>query len=490
MKHFFIVLASLITSLLIVAFPIYGSNSMIVSAAPVDNNCYTLDQWLQYYNMSDSDKYIYAKVIYRYGSSDGFGSYDCASIFFKTSSNINPMYNWDEQNSIFTAYGGKFNVKRSIGSNNGPDYYAPRDAHYQWGSENVTFDLVNQTFNVPNAGYTIQTLLDFQTNYVELDPHPDLDITFTPSLSGNVDRTVNGTLSEEIVMEVDNHSSHGAQIMLAIVPHGGSISFYDNSDSLQDKDVSGVVNPNASNFTFIWWSDEFNYNFDSTIQTTSPHAHAPDFSEMFVATKQISPSPWHYIAPRQNDYVHKFSWSQIPLDKYSTYDVYVYALINDYGYASRQAAFPSGDYYVDYSDIEIVYSSSFTLQNGYTFNVNDRSNGNYVVDTAAQLTNLGLSSKGYIDDDNTAHIEEKTVNDFLENHKSKMSDWQDWYQQPVISGSSSQSTSFDSVSSIITPFVKFISSGINLLPSIFQSVFYLGLFAIVCLAIFKRVIQS
>ena len=359
-----------------------------------------------------------------------------------------------------------------------------------FNTDSLTFD----GFSVPNAcwqqttsGCTYQ-LFDFHSNISALNPVLDVDVYFSPDLSGDVDRSVDGVISEEFYIDISNHSRFGVQCLMAIVPHGGNIDFYDRNDSLQDKDVSGVVAPNSSNFKFIWWSDEVNYNFDSTIQTSSPHAHHPDFAETFVASKQISPCPWHYVGAQQPNYRHYFSWTQIPLEKYNSYDVLVYAVRNDYGFASRQAAFSEGDYFIDYDEIQLVYYSTFTLQNGYVFNVNDTSNGNYVVDNASQLTNLGLSSKGYFDDNNDVHIEGKSVNDFLETHQSLMSNWQEAYQRPVVSGSTN-SNSFDSVNSIISPFMRFINNTFSYFPSPIQTCFYIGFIAIVVLAILKKVMS-
>lgn len=381
------------------------------------------------------------------------------------------------------------------------EYATAEGVRFWYGStasSNVTYNTNTQRFggsgDIASAlfknGSRHETInvFNFQSNISVLNPVLDVDVFFSPDLSGDVDRSVDGVISEEFYIDISNHSRFGVQCLMAIVPHGGNIDFYDRNDSLQDKDVSGVVAPNSSNFKFLWWSDEVNYNFDSTIQTSSPHAHHPDFAETFVASKQISPCPWHYVGALQPNYRHYFSWTQIPLEKYNCYDVLVYAVRNDYGFASRQAAFPEGDYFIDYDEIQLVYNSTFTLQNGYVFNVNDTSNGNYVVDNAAQLTNLGLSSKGYFDDNNDVHIEGKSVNDFLETHQSLMSNWQEAYQRPVISGSSN-SNSFDSVNSIISPFMRFINNTFSYFPSPIQTCFYIGFIAIVVLAILKKVMS-
>ena len=345
----------------------------------------------------------------------------------------------------------------------------------------------NNIFNTTGITYTYY---EIRTNYpININTGLNIDVSFTPALSGDVDRTINGRVYDSFDINIDNHCNFGVQVFMAIVPHSGSIEFYDRTDHYQDEMVSGAININSSNYKFIWWSSETNYNYDSLIQTDGSYAHHhhPVSSEVFTATKQISATPWHYVPANQSGYVHRFDRSQIPLDEYNSYDVLVYAVRNDYGYASRQAAFPNGDYFIDYDDIECVYESTFKLTNGYKFDINNRNHGNYIVDDGSKAINYGLSSIGTFDENDNVIIEERGIDQFIKNYDKIMSDYQESRVSHNFSGYSSTDTSFDQVDNTINPFMRFIKYTFDYLPDGIQVTFYIGFTAVVVLAIIRKV---
>lgn len=331
-------------------------------------------------------------------------------------------------------------------------------------------------------------LHDFRTNFDDIGPDLyDIDVSFSPDLSGNVDRKINGNVSEELSITVENHSRFDVQVLMTIVPRGGSLNFYDRTDDAQDKQISSVYAAD-SEFSFVWWSDEWNYNFDSMIQTSSPHAHHANFSEVYTCSKQYGACPWHFVASGRS-VTHKFNWSQIDLVEYGQYDVLVYAIRCDCGIVSRQAAYDDADYFVDYSNIQLVYSSSFTLTNGYKFDLNDYSNGNYPVHSSAESINLGWSSKGYVDKDTgETVIKDKKLSDYLDKQHEIQNRWNLEYSQNVYTDSSGSVS--PSLKSHFDSFLGFVNYIFNRLPGDVHSIYIYGFVCIVVLGIIFKVVRS
>lgn len=355
----------------------------------------------------------------------------------------------------------------------------------------ITLDTTTNVLNLYSSNGTLYKSYiyhDMRTNFDNIGSDQyDIDVSFTPDLSGNVDRKINGNVSEELSITVENHSRFDVQVLMTIVPRGGSLNFYDRSDDSQDKQISSVYAAD-SEFSFVWWSDEWNYNFDSMIQTSSPHAHHANFSEVYTCSKQYGACPWHFVASGRS-VTHKFNWSQIDLVEFGQYDVLVYALRCDSGIVSRQAAYDDADYFVDYSNIQLVYSSSFTLTNGYKFDLNDYSNGNYPVHSSAESINLGWSSKGYVDKDTgVTVIKDKKLSDYLDKQHEIQNQWDLEYSQNVYTGSSGSVS--PSLKSHFNSFLGFVNYIFNRLPGDVHSIYIYGFVCIVVLGIIFKVVRS
>lgn len=326
---------------------------------------------------------------------------------------------------------------------------------------------------------------DFTTNLIAIEDNYNVNVSFSPILSGNVDRKDNnGNTLESFRMTVDNYSRFDVQILMTIVKHGSNISFYSPSVggtlALQRVITSG--NP-----VFTWWKDSPNYTFDSTIteEQNFAHAHHPDVSTFYNVEKQYGPSPWHIVGANNGHLVQDFDWTQINLEDHGNYDVLVYAVRNDYGIPSRQALSSDYDYYVDYSDIQLVYSSNFTLTNPYKYDSNNKNHGNYSLMNDVLLSS---TSKDYIDSNGDVH-EGKELNDLLNKQKEREGEWFSNYSADTsyldteyysASVPSSFKNSYNS-------FISFVSSIFDRFPGDIKNIYKYSFLAICVLGIIKKV---
>lgn len=498
MKKFIVSIIGIITIMLYIASPIFSihTHAAEFTLPLVDvcedcvsgntyNNCYPLSNFL---NIEES--YVDFYAIYFYGRNSSNSETETVMIKFKTAdvvfeNNILSIDNavdcalsWYDQTTNRSCFFNNatldFNKRQFLFYDNGSN------AQLMWFFENQIFnEICVVKSNIPeflNSGGL------------------NLEVNFTPSLVGNVDRKINGIVSEDFQIEIINHSkSVNAQCLMAICPSGQDINFYDRTDSAQDGIISGVISAD-SKYNYLWWSDEWNYNYTSTIQTSFAHAHHPVAEETFTTEKTLGPCPWHYVGA-DGTLRHSFSWSQINLEKFGTYTVYVYAVQCNDEVASRQAAFPTAPHYVDYSAIECVYSSNFTLTNGYTYDQNNTAHGNYVTKGNSSYDSqiLGWSSKGTMDSNGNVDIKAKDLQNYLDTQRNKMSDYTDSYISPNWDNSPYQPHNNGSVSTSLKShfnnFMSFINYGFGKLPNDIRSLYIYGFVAVVVLAIVFKVVK-
>lgn len=316
----------------------------------------------------------------------------------------------------------------------------------------------------------------------------DISVSFTPVLSGNVDRKdSNGQTLESFKMTVTNHSRFDVQICMAIVKHGSLISFYNPSEGGQlalQRVISG------GNPVFVWWSETPNYCFDSLVREDQnfAHEHHPDVSTFYNVEKQYGPCPWRIVGKENGVLNHTFDWSQINLEDHGNYDVFVYALRNDYGIPSRQAFSDSYDYYVDYSKIHMVYGSNFTLTNGYTFDPNNKKNGTYAYTGNDVL--LASTSKDYYDGDGNLH-QGKELQDLIDKQKEREGEWYSEFQNTgrYIGSDSTSGSIPSSLKSHFNSFMSFVSYVFNQLPGDIKTIYIYGFVALVALGIVLKVMK-
>lgn len=334
------------------------------------------------------------------------------------------------------------------------------------------------------------TFIDFQTNIFDLGQDKMIvSVDFTPSLMGNVDRTVSGSVSEDLEIKVKNESNFGIQYLFAILPSDKNIHFYEPGAGSTSA-ISYVYDPLDP--VYVYWSQEWNYFYQSDITASdSGHAHHPDYASIFKAVKTLSSCPWHYVGKGET-VTHKFKWSQINLKTDTKYTVKVFAVRNDYNLASRQAQFEDGDYYVDYSAIDCVYASGFTLTNGYTYNPKDTSYGNILYNSTSDLMRDSWASSATEDEDGKLDVTQKDLSWYFNNHKyieDAVGDWKDnlTYTYPSYGTSpGSSSFRFSGLLDTTSSFFTFISNSLGFFPSIILEVISLALVSFLVLAIIRR----
>lgn len=381
----------------------------------------------------------------------------------------------------------------------------------------IIFDSnTNELFRVRDNGEQVSYITDgfsfnvFETNMFEADSDElDIDVIFTPTLSGSCDFTreiVNnvpplasspldkpeeGTYTHKIhsnnfSIDVRNNSKFGVQILMAIVPEGDSLSFYSplTSSHLQ---VASVYDSKTSPL-FVWWSEEWNFFYDAVIDTKYS-------SSSFTCSKQLSNIPWHFVSGKSS-ITHDFSLDQMKIQQGVKYDVLVYAVKCDYGCASRQSAFEDNDFYVDYSSIQLVYSSNFWITFPVTFNQNSTYGGNCVFTQPGEALTEGWKSKGYIDSfTGETVIKSKDFNSFSE-EAAKITGDPSYYHPSGHSptdwdsinpgDSSGNSSNYSSLTSNTQGFFSFLKSVLSYFPSSIYSIISLALTSFLILAIIRR----
>ncbi|MCM1004528.1 MAG: hypothetical protein NC408_09340 [Candidatus Gastranaerophilales bacterium] len=496
---------------------VHASDIMSTDAVPYEGSSFyvhPLEQLLEQTN----PKYYFWYNTYK---QKGDGSYDIETKFIIYNDEISV----EEDNGVYTIsfLGRRGFFLYNIGHQSLPNY----DFNSLGSSDDVSKTLIfdsntNELFRVRDNSEQVSYITDgfsfnvFETNMFEADSNElDIDVIFTPNLSGSCDFThkiVNdvpplssnpldkpeGSTFEHTIqsnnfsIDVRNNSKFGVQVLMAIVPQGESLSFHSVSE-LGATAVSSVYDT-RTNPLFVWWSEEWNYFYDSLISHSD--TSFTDWGSKFTCSKQLSNVPWHYVGCKSS-ITHNFSLDQMKIQKGVKYDVLVYAVKCDYGCASRQSAFENADYYVDYSSIQLVYSSNFWITFSVEFNPNSTYGGNVVFTNPSEAVMEGWKSKGYIDPvTGETVIKSKNFNDYSDanskitgdptnNHPDVGAAW--GIGDSPGSSSGFGLTSFTSLTGTIRSFFGFLSTTLSYFPSNIYSVISLALTSFLILAIIRRV---
>ena len=301
---------------------------------------------------------------------------------------------------------------------------------YGWG----TFEYFWNSAYHNNANYgSTLTYYDCYTNCPTLSAPAglDIDVLFTPELSGNVSRSYNSNglsyNSDKFIMEVTNNSDN-AQFAMFIVPSGDDITI----PALQWS-TSDIYSGNP---VFVYVKDEWIYD-SLTIG---------DFS-----SSSFKPSVLHYIKENETKY-YEIAWASMDIEPNTSYDVVVYAAESD------------SDYYVSLNtslEYEEVYRSTFYMSNPASYNPDNDITDNYSWNSS---------------------IDHKDLFDIT---KAQQDQWGNFYVNN--NNSVKGYLSFNSVSDIISSFMAFLKATFAYLPDGIQLTFYIGLTSLVVLAIIKKV---
>lgn len=298
-------------------------------------------------------------------------------------------------------------------------------ASYDIRSDNTfyAYDFVN------NGGLT------WQSNIPEPNPL-DLDVTFTPTLSGEVSRStvVNGInyTSDTFNMAVTNNGQN-AQFAMFIVPQGDSITI----PSLQWS-TSDIYSGNP---VFVYVKDEWIYDsltFDALNSSSA-----------------FKPSCLHYLAAGQT-MSYDIAWSSMKLTPNTSYDVVVYGAVSD-----------SPDYVSLNTSLEYeeVYRSTFSMSSVATFNPDNDLTDNYSWDNSKDNKELFTISKA---------TQDNWGNFAVNNNGGK------WYGSSNINSSLNTNQAFGT-------FFSFFSSVLSFFPAQYLTLIFIGLSALIVIGIIKAV---
>jgi len=370
-----------------------------------------------------------------------------------------------------------------------------QDYYYYFTSDYE--DIFSGSFNIDNsiASYPYcENFFYFETNipdfpYVDTISHPssglDVSVSFSPSLSGNVDRSVgsgsNISYLQNLSMTINNNSSFPCQYKFYIIKTNQSSH---RPWSASGSDSSSVVAQHQTVYdddpVFIYYSNEWVYsaNLDNSSDWYNGHPQ-----------KQNKSTEWHYLSSNSSNVIN-FKFSQINLQEGESYTAIVEAVRNDYDCASRLwvSAATSEGVYPEYKQLSIddkisVYSSSFTMlqYSDVKYDHNDNSNGINPYSNYSDLESYNWSYNAK---------EENGVTDYT--NKNLYTDSNSWYRQSYNTSNisyPSSSSSFNSSTTYISSFLSFVSSVLGYFPSSIFNIYALGMTSLVVIVLIKVVFR-
>lgn len=354
-----------------------------------------LTDFISYHDVSDDQYYVYFEDMTLYVERSGYNIYNLYSYFMYFDLDKIESSEYDSEADCYTL---QLTTGRSM-------YYAGTSMTILTGSDIFDDDSLpapsianNNTVNssVDCVKYypteskielyyngvlksTREDIKNFQSN---CDNVPslglDLTVTFNPSLSGQVIRTINqnGVEAESnyFSMDITNNSSKGVQFAMAIVNSGDKV----NISSILSVNGQGLYN--KSMIYCLAYKDWYYVYANHAVQ------------------KVYGLCTWHYIDSKST-YHRNFSWSQMNLEQGKYYDVVVWAIPNDYGCSSAVNNSKTNnlkDNGLLFENLEEVYRSTFTMLNPSEFDINDDSFGNVYLDPNDSSPKFDFI-EGYVD---------------------------------------------------------------------------------------------
>jgi len=218
---------------------------------------------------------------------------------------------------------------------------------------------------------TFYSVDNFYTNIEEFkEPEKMIEVTFTPELSGTIDRsfTKEGQLyySKTIDMQVKNVSKTNIQYKIGIFP--SNVTEWDDQKAI-----------------FIYFRPDTVYSSDLTNEQNF---------KLELPNLMSKNTYLHWLAPRESNY-QTFNYSQLPLEQNTEYRVLAYAIETPYLYGSEMIV----------SDYEEVYEDLFQLNAG---------NFKKEFDSVFKIKYLADVPYDYNDDSNGV-VPYKSIDDFHDN---------------------------------------------------------------------------
>lgn len=225
--------------------------------------------------------------------------------------------------------------------------------------------------NYTKSDGTFYSVDNFYTNIEEFkEPEKMIEVTFTPELSGTIDRsfTKEGQLyySKTIDMQVKNVSKTNIQYKIGIFP--SNVTEWDDQKAI-----------------FIYFRPDTVYSSDLTNEQNF---------KLELPNLMSKNTYLHWLAPRESNY-QTFNYSQLPLEQNTEYRVLAYAIETPYLYGSEMLV----------SDYEEVYEDLFQLNAG---------NFKKEFDSVFKIKYLADVPYDYNDDSNGV-VPYKSIDDFHDN---------------------------------------------------------------------------
>lgn len=334
--------------------------------------------------------------------------------------------------------------------------------------------------------YATYTLYDINSNfdYFNTGDIYNIDVTFSPDLSGNVDREldINGTKSmlSSLVMTVENHSIFDIQYDMRIYKK------VQNSHRSYDAMVS--------DYTFFDDDPIFMYYKNQWVYCTNY-----DDLNTFLnsdTVKENKPSFWHFLSSGSTDTV-TIDFSQINLLEGEEYTVTVRAIRNDYGISSEQIVYLSSSdpaipdlFQLQGDDIHTVYTSDFVMINYSDVKYDPNNNNNGVL---AYNGRDGLAARNnYQYSRNARESSDGTIDYTSRNLYTNQNSWLNQQRKDVIanhsfySGSNS-SNKFNSLVSESSSYFNLCKSVFSYLPWWVESLLIGGFIVLILIAVWHKI---
>lgn len=308
-------------------------------------------------------------------------------------------------------------------------------------------------------------------------------VSFSPSLSGNVDRSINSngvqSMRSQLYMQVVNQSRFPIQYKMAI--------YKKHQQTSRDWDLT--VGDNVfydSDPIFVYYSDSWVYCTNCDDENTFLNSDT---------VKENKASPWHYVAASSQDIV-TFDFSQINLLEGEEYSVYVYAVRNDYGFSSEQIVYlASSDpavaelKQIQGDNIETVYDSDFVMINysDVTYDPNNSKNGVKPFNGRDGFA----ATQQYSYSRNARENQDGSIDYSSRNLYTNPNSWLSQQRSNALTNHSTYSSGSvpASLNNHFNGFFAFVNSIFGHLPKDIQSIYIYGFTAIVVLGIILKVVK-
>ena len=507
----------LIPTLIVMMFNCVCYGQVVFSASAIDYNTlfhpFSESGLEDYYNITDSDA-VMSKV---HSSTGGFSYYVYA--LYATPGNYQNLLNGDNYTLNFTCV--LFN-DLSLITETDSFIYIQKGVQRVFRSEFKTdFSNVNNIFC--NSGYEDHYEMGFSYNKLNgtlktcwsfsgsmIDPNssdgnhyfyqasniPDfpffydfdsaasalnVEVVFTPQLSGEVDRSVtlddgSTAFKNSITMAVYNRSNFDVQYQMHIYRK-------------DDYPESGGVAPGVySVFTYYEKDWVYSHDLDSNADWWNK------------VEKQYKATHCHLVWSGRTDVV-TFDFNQLPLSEGVDYTVVVSAVRNDYKYASEHYVSDFEDVYPDLFQVQgsqIVFRSDFSMKQ-YSDVKYDRNNtNNGVLPYQGKDDKLQYDNSYYAKEDDLGNVdyEGKDVyndpsswyNNELNHNFDPSGKWYDGLVGDKESGGSSDGT-FTSFVSSFTNYFQFLSYVFNYFPVGIKNLFLVGFAGIMVVVLVKVIFK-